>query len=409
MKGIVSFEFDSNYIDVYEYAAKSNKSYGYVSCRNFQEFIDSQHWLPSKVGKKEGHDVDSNIRNSMYINNVKLKIYNNEQEQIIENLKQLVPQKYKHCILQDNYLKFEAIKYTKGCFFAKHKDTLENDLHFATVIIIPPVKLVGNHTGGLLSIQDENGNIQEFDSSKNEKWLVVAFNPSLEHSCSEITEGTRIIFKTTWSFNEKLFNLTKGKPISLDICQNTEKSENKEEKNKLFYDVKENMLKILNSFESNFDKDYDYCDEIAELRTCITDLEEFNNTRFGNELDNNDYVIDSLKLSGKKINIVVLNNYYSKTQLEWLYPNDFELYKKLKEKYDNITFKNFTCSYTNDEIDEDSELGMYYRNKNVDIFNTHKKGKYLYSTTEYNDNTYDKITNYSVSAFIIHQCETFKH
>jgi hypothetical protein len=439
MESVISFPLKSRYendrvVKLESITEKHIIGNGYSirdsNCYSFTDFLDSKFWEESKVGKKDGTEVDTNIRSSKYLS-VKLNFSYESKDLINENMKRLVPNKYQNIIDKDEYdfVRYTALKYEEGGKFLPHRDTKTSKRHFGTILLFPPSDYTP-HNGGILRICDDKGDWHEFDSSNMKEWTVVMFNPLMEHEVTEITSGTRIVFKRQCSFDEDLFELlnVSEKLKSKTFELKTEVVENeKEEDERLSYFKKNKLqiLELLSEMEKNFvvkDNDFEfnsnnYYYQYEELESLVSSLkteklptinrpyltfDNFETTRVMKEIDKSD----------ENIIILILKNYYDNTNLEWLYQQDYDLYNSIKERYNESYISNFNEKYVNGELSEYDGIGRYLRRDDRFYISSFKypirvirlgDGKRVSSNEEYNDSDYDTVNWYSMTCIVINK------
>ena len=98
-------------------------------------------------------------------------------------------------IIWNNENNYVLLEYIKGGFFTKHRDKKINNKHYGTLLIFPPAIKQYEHVGGDLIIYNLDGTKFIFESSKNKKWTFIAFHTYLQHECTEVISGRRIVFK----------------------------------------------------------------------------------------------------------------------------------------------------------------------------------------------------------------------
>lgn len=348
----------------------------------------------SSVSYDENDVIDENIRKSktsplnFYIENI-LSNYENE-------LKKYVPFELSEIIDFDkNYGKL--IYYEKSDFFKKHSDSLSNEYHFATCLIIFPHY---KFEGGILKIYDSN-KIYEF--GYNEKIQIIIFNPRLEHECIEITEGSRLIFKMELLYNSEKFNLLFKDNITELIDEKIEENINEK-----IHKIKNEIENYLNQMMNRLKNDSFYFeDECSEIIARSKYLSRFNNDKyiFQTNIDKEFQIIKNID---DNLFIYVLSNHYLHKDKHWfLYEKDKQLYKKILESYPKSYIKNIRAILdgSNKDIFYDGENNEFNRDGNPDIKiiyqQKYNSGKLINIISIYNDETYDYFNNYEYTCFII--------
>lgn len=441
MESVISFELKSQYDNerIVNIESITEKHYmatglGYsirnTDCYSFINFLESKFWEESKVGKKDGIEVDSNVRLSKFLS-VHLNISYECKNLMNENMKRLLPKQYQNIIEKDEYNSkyYTALKYDVGGKFLPHRDTKISKRHFGTILLFPPFHFTP-HEGGILRICDDKGEWQEFDSSKMKLWTVVIFNPLLEHEVTEITSGTRIVFKKECLLDEDLFELLnvneklKSKTFELktEIIEN---KKNEDERLLYFRKNKLEILELLSKMENNFtvkDDDFEFnrrnydsqYDEFESLVRALNSDKLPTINRPYLTYDNADTlrIMKDIEKIEESIIIVILTNYYDNTNIEWLYQQDYDLYKSIKEKYNDSYISNFNEKYINGELSEYEGIGRYLK-KDDGYFSYSPKypikvirlgdGKRTSSKEEYNDSDYDTVNWFSMTCIVINK------
>lgn len=361
-------------------------------------------------------------------------------ELVEEKLKGMVPKQFRHClkkcINKDNRYnllnnKIMALKYDEGGFFAKHTDSIKDKYHFATVlIIIPPFIQEFKHEGGILRVWDEAGKLYEFDSSKMTKITVVAFNPTFQHECTPVTSGTRLVFKTDWSYDKYVFDLALAQTSIYSQLEEL-KVDNQPIVQKIIAIKKEldkKMDSMIQEIPDNFtDAVKDFDPLLHQLKKLDEEVVELSPYKIGD-------MISILKdqIGKKRYAMIPLHNYYQIEDLRFLYKNELELYKVLTKVFGRIGIKNIkkrvkyeTEFYDRDDIPatwEPSEFASPSQSGKLMIYageDKYKKETVASNMTfvmavndgekfgktvkefEYNDSTYDSIHNISYTCFIV--------
>ncbi len=425
---IIKSILEKHYINDKQYSLQYVDNYLYSSVKSFNILLESKYWEESKVGKFDGKKVDKDIRSS---ENISVKLDISCENLIIENMKRLLPIKYRNIIDNEKYIRndYTALKYNIGGKFLIHRDTKISNCHFGTILIFPPSNL-SPHKGGILRICDENGEWHEFDSSNMRNWTAVIFNPLLEHEVTEIEFGTRIVFKKECLLNEDLFELLnnndnlKSKNIELktDIVDN----ENKEDERLTYLKKRKlDIVDLLTIMEVNFSMkdnkfefDYiNYDNQFEKLTKLVSSL-SVDNLPTINRPDltfNNvetDRIMKEIENSDEKIIILILKNYYDNANIEWLYQQDYDLYKSINEKYKDSYISNFEEKYVNGDLSEYEGIGRYLK-RSDDWFSSSLKypinvirlgeGKRRSTIEEYNDSDYDTVQWYSITCIVINK------
>ena len=88
---------------------------------------------------------------------------------------------------EGNHNEWSLLRYDEGSFFKPHADGKETDLHYGTALLFPPGMI---YNGGILTIDGT-----EIVTSELKQWRLVVLPIGVSHSVSEVTGGTRYVFK----------------------------------------------------------------------------------------------------------------------------------------------------------------------------------------------------------------------
>lgn len=364
-------------------------------------------------------------------------------------IKKMVPTRFKSCVkpgvkrnrggrYESDNNKYIATKYTKGDFFAKHSDSIANQYHFATVLILIP----SIHEGGILRVWDQDFTLHEFDSSKITKITVVAFNPSFQHECTEITSGTRLIFKTDWFYDKHLFDLAISQANGYSIKQELEIDNSNliQEIWDIKHELNDKMDELIKTITNNESFDTKIVNnDIKQITNKLLSLEEKKIKVCAYQIEE---IINYLKtlIDKKKYAIIPLMNFYPLENVEFLYNNELQLFNALTKVFGKIGIKNIekkekyeTNLYEPDDTyvpnEDDGPVAVYgkmtkYHNKYsnydtmgdtcnnfasryTDVLDTEEyltekeKMGHIIKKSEYNDSTYDSVFNISYTCFIV--------
>jgi len=160
-------------------------------------------WVNSTVGNSTTGEntVDSNIRNSFKSKEPVVINFKYTENRI--SLDKFFPDfkfKYRFDFNEEgDYIRWEAVRYLSGGFFARHIDGQENSSHYGTAIILPPTHyniIKGElttepvYTGGELVLDNT-----EITADESE-WKIVLFTIDTPHELKPVLSGERIIFKS---------------------------------------------------------------------------------------------------------------------------------------------------------------------------------------------------------------------
>lgn len=336
--------FQLNHIHIYSYSNTTfvktpdgsiwSSTKGDVYPKDFNAFINSRKWI--------------NRDDELYLEKINLTLYN---ELFLSFVKEYFPNKYRNIINTKDLTKtFTAYKYDKNTI-PKKKITYN---YTANIIMIPPKYLIGDIDGGFLRIYQNDDTVQEYHNLEKE-WNIIVFDTNLHYEITKINEGTQIILHNKLDYYDRLYNLANSHIIPDNIQEQT--------KNDLFQKTKKQMIHDLENINDEYYFDFEHYKKF------------FDNIRDKRNLS---VYFDIEKKINEEFIIIQLNNYYYNYDL--LHKEDFELYKKLKEKYNTIRIRNLNISDYED---------------------------YLYNSDyeDYNCNIYvsNICRNYTKTCFIIHQ------
>jgi len=381
----------------------------------FDQIIEhfSHNSQKSTVGTSEGNVQLETIRKSQFSNFEGIKITPDPSYDF--NLKSIYHNTFDFFKLDDTVLReWTLISYNIGDKFEFHTDSPKHSSHVGTLLLFPPANQ--SFTGGdlILSVGNETIVIQP---SKFTKWTIVAFTLDVIHCCTPIFSGTRYVFKTRIediSILHRFKNTEKQSLLSLtDI-----------------YDAKINKhqssIKALNS-------------EIKYLKSQIKNLRQKVNDCRNNKCSSDlNALIQNIIDSPKNEIILLLRHFYNDNDPTQLIGKDRIIWNEIISRYPFSHLQTLLCkakqgSYSNYEresvyngFDDDTDYSYHYPNDNKescypdkltfpDIYDDYgdqicdimfvttkyKIGEFKNETSEYNDEGYDIIYNYQVSAIFI--------
>lgn len=417
---------------------------------NFDGITSSNCFMPSTVGTRRGAEKDLTKRSSKS-SHLEINFpFKNYLDLIVE----LVPEKYRDCIAEKPgnvnsfgyQIDYKAILYEEGDFFAKHSDTITDQYHFATVLILMPGKFPDQlneedayelsdpnsrtyklkkyykntypelvHEGGTLRIWDQSGKVYEFKSSELTEPLMVAFHPNLEHECTPITSGKRLVFKFSWHFVKDKYDIVRHAELGQfnPVCCDDDDDVEDDVRGKLA-EVQNSINDLFSNAKGNLE-DFDVGDFIRTVKNELKDLKEIRNiseNRVKKELYNMNFIIEkltNLKEKGIEYVFIPLLNFYPDVKPTFLYTPEFVLYLGLKENYSSVTIVNTYSEYKEDN--KDNHMYYFYRAeatvKNTvrlyprDYVNNYEEcGKKEYRS-EYNDEDWDNKVYEDLSQFLV--------
>lgn len=377
---------------------------------NFIRFIRKVEFKNSTVGNGYTNEINESIRKSSesecnlfrYMSDLFFK-----QKEFLN----IFPLQYhKFMINPDRRLYGKILKYNEGDFFSKHTDGKASDVHFQTIVVLPPID-INQFEGGELVFYTDAGEIV-INNEMLTEWLFIIFRTTVLHECKPVTKGTRYSFTFKYEMNKSVIELFKGYgeyPLQTLSSIPFSKSnieyiinEKKELEDKLdcvnleIEELQEKLFELENSKQS-IEK------HIIELRYDISLLDvnsKFNyNSSYGiiilkkyyQSINSPEELIGSHRLLYNyllnKYKIVLVRN-YSRTAFF-----DGELYEE-----DDEFIHNFKIDHENWEIDFDcyceelKKIPVFYE-KNIKISHgTDPEKKF-----EYNDSTYDIIAENQVT------------
>ena len=406
-------------------------------------------WSTSNVATSLGDVIKDDIRSSLeypthmhLIDRLDIKFW--------EQVMKMVPSYLKSAVDFTKYYSVRILAYRPGDFFAKHVDSKKNNI--CTCLIFPPVKHDNMlaHIGGLLRIEKPDGSIFEFDSSKNTKWTIVMFEPTLPHECLPVESGLRIVIKVELKYN-KLFELISNEKTIYDFdtyYQLTNLGDllelKKKELSNNINTFKSELINLIDSMssddlvvemqnlisikedESYYDyEDDDTCSSSKIFKLCKSSYPDISTMLSEyNDLNSNNYKYDSsiestrsyaseliAKINSRKnqsMAIVVLKTYYPILDIRNLYKCDFELMKNLYQTYTNVKLQNVKIeTMLLYEMGQGLQSSLFGINENVQndivFYQADLKftGKITDKRSEYNDQDYDTIYEKNITCIII--------
>ncbi len=164
-------------------------------------FISSQEceYTPSTVAKKSSwqvvQEVDPSVRNSMKSCTFQFQSLLEFTQQQVQQLNETLPILYRSSSPDLIFGDSVVLKYSTGCHFAKHTDTVRNNKHLLTVLFFPPLV---DYEGGELVLYTESGVVTVDKSMYDQNsWLIVAFRTGVPHEVKTVTLGVRYVIKSS--------------------------------------------------------------------------------------------------------------------------------------------------------------------------------------------------------------------
>ena len=154
-----------------------------IKITKFLEDLSDDSFTNNSYLKNDEYIINKNIRNS-FVNN---SLFNVDFLNIIPTLSENGLET-SNCI-ED----WQLLMYTLDCKFSKHSDS---ELDY-TILLFPPNN-INKFKGGELIIYKDNEKIV-IDPSKFEKYKLIIFSKELEHEVLNVLEGTRYVFKKSFS------------------------------------------------------------------------------------------------------------------------------------------------------------------------------------------------------------------
>lgn len=113
--------------------------------------------------------------------------------------------------------KWLLLKYIRTGHFDLHKDSVNYKSHIGTILILPPQRISKYDGGDLLLFENSN---EFIINSHPIFWTVIMFDLTKFHKVTEITNGTRYIFKSTLS----RFDMSTVASLHTDLTDMCDKS-----------------------------------------------------------------------------------------------------------------------------------------------------------------------------------------
>lgn len=363
--------------------------------------INQLVWVTSTVGNSTTgeNSVDSNIRNSFKGKDPVIISFDYSEDKPRIDLQKFFPDfkfKYRYDFNEEgDYIRWEAIQYLSGGFFARHTDGQEDNSHYGTAIILPPTHynvLKGEltaepvYTGGELILDDTEVTADE------SKWKIVLFTIDTPHELKPVLSGERIIFKSKLRYTIDMKYLMDSKVYNQP--------------------AESNFKNLVHSLDT----------EINKLKKEIIKLEEERESIITCEFHENDFIKEIKEDKNAK------KNYYTKSWcdqfivlLEEHYqvptPDNF----KEADKYTfNLILKHFpgctvrvmniggkinmgdsdarydiSFSTETENYDSKDKIESHYKFENIPVYYNFKNritpGDNITSDSVYNDQTYDRV------------------
>jgi len=272
--------------------------------KTFFDNLSDKDFIQLKVGKNNDDILDKNIRSSKKYQkpDVRFKLaYSYECIPGILSTKNIKP--LEHSLECKFNYGIELIKYESGDHFNEfHFDTFQKN-EIGTILIFPPISMIGNFTGGDLIFKVNDNEFRVEPSKFNDEFTCVIFGNIL-HKCEPVLCGTRYVFKGTIS-SELPNILSDINKITVTDCDNWNDNYIKQQKidnDKLIIEFKEKLSNLINKY-------YDLKKEIHLNK--LSNNSSFDNDSSDNDSsDNKDRNLDTLnsEIISIKRKIKNLNN-----------------------------------------------------------------------------------------------------
>jgi hypothetical protein len=274
-----------------------------------------------------------------------------------------------------NKSKWKLLKYGVGCHFGEHTDYRKDAI--ATVLLFLPGY---THSGGLLRITSSNGTVYEFDSNVDVP-TYVAFNPSLVHEVTEVTEGTRYVLKATWLYSKrklKLYNDIMYRDIDFDAMEPIDDTEYATKKCDII------TQKVHKYIDEIVEKICDRTQDTSANTRGVADIVKLANEALSEYISLNDQcsykvanILSYIEKSPNKYVAIALNSHYPNLDtLTRMKTDDLKLVRAIKTKYDNVSLKNFYSETCNDIYCDDKYLNLCDSWSNYGQFTIRDKYRY---------------------------------
>lgn len=159
---------------------------------SLSQLLSSSDFTPSTVGRMGyGNREEGGVRQSL-----DTSIRQPELSGKLDLLRELLPEAHRPLYPRAQDLlcpwAWRLVKYEPGHYFARHVDGREDDGDYATVLVFPPGQ---QFTGGDLVIYADPDSPYRFSAAGLKTWTLVAFAINVEHECEPITSGSRYVIK----------------------------------------------------------------------------------------------------------------------------------------------------------------------------------------------------------------------
>lgn len=268
---------------------------------------------------------------------------------------------YNYCSDYEQKYVWNMLVYEGGDFFSKHTDGRANTQHYGTLLLFPP-KCLSNYVGGDLIVHKGEDTITITADEK--EWTLVGLPMDVEHECTPVISGKRIVFKAPFMVESK-DNGIFGLP-----------------------EVPDEMLKIDPNASITFG-------------------------RYKKE-------IDSFLSSEKMDFVIVLDRYYNSVNPKYLEGEDRNLFMAIRNKYPDVDVVLFERSIVHSEYDDftrDDGILSPFNDRNGRDYDVmyqtdrgnkkipHLPGKLVGISNEYNDDYYENYHGYLITCIVV--CKKF--
>ncbi len=381
--------------------------------------------------------IVTTIRKSKSLSNIHIRLeadyhgwgygsYTYSDDPIDVCINKVLPEHFRWREHLDNYRdSWTMIVYETGGFFAKHTDSKSDDIHMATLLLLPP-RSVNDYKGGELIVYD--GTQTTSITPDDTQWKFIAMPLNVYHELKPVTEGRRVVFKRDFHLNKEIMNyfspsdMIISSPRTIDtgeIKHNLEMVNNQlsaiEQEIVKYQAIKLELMNEKKQLECTL-QSYDYTDLLKEL----------------DEPDPSHYYHQQDHISPVKI--IVLERKYETDNPNMLIGEDFRLFCLLKDKFPNALVKLINeeikhkidgdDDYSHRINDEDSPVEKYSRYKFPKLLEDHGgydrasstdfvqvifqnqrsddiPGELTSKYLEYNDEYYDSVYEFKITAILV--------
>lgn len=398
---------------------------------NFDALIKyfNDHNEVSTVSINHENVVNDDVRKSKKLSNIEIIMEKNHDDARKFNklIKKIIPPNFGYVDYRTPYKghtlwdgvdidnDWDMLVYDENDFFTRHTDGKASNEHFCTLLLIPPQ--LSSYDGGDLILYDGSNKTVIVADSTN--WLLVGFLINVEHECTPITRGKRIVFKTKFVIPSRIYDTYSVSNIQFNDNseQNTPETVDTANDLEALYKELDLIVQSKKELKKEFKKKMNLLEGNELKMENKINVAEQNLVTY--QYDN---LLDAVAQSDKHLVIIVLERRYDTIDPNYLIGEDRRLFTELLKKIPIKVIKLINNSVNHDMDDEKPnkkcEIEPYSRYNFPDLLYSYSEdreyqllfqnnesynvpGKLISRSLEYNDSTYDSVYEFLITSILI--------